>query len=107
MWSGDWEAIMRNVLAAGASLLLSTLPAYSQQQPVQPQQPIGGWNDRSSSEPRLFDTQDCRAEAHRQAEARYPPRPINNRRGEITVENPGAFSAETSLFQECMRRKGG
>jgi hypothetical protein len=99
--------MMRNILAAAAILLLSALPANSQQQPVQPQQPIGGWNSPSGSEPRLFNTQDCRAEARRQAEARYPPRRINNRRGEITVENPGAFSAETSLFQECMRRKGG
>ena len=96
---------MRNVLALTATLLLA-LPAHSQQQPVQPQQPIGGWTGRNSPEPRLGDTQDCRAEARRQADARYPPQRINNRGREVTFENPQQFSAETSFFGECMRRKG-
>ena len=97
---------MRNVLAATAVLLLSALPAHAQQQPVQPQQPIGGWTGRNSPEPRLGDTQDCRAEAQRQAGMRYPPQRIVTRGREVTFENPGQFSAETSFFGECMRRKG-
>lgn len=103
---------MKNVQAVAAVLLLSALPvlsavpAYAQLQPVQPQQPIGGWTGRNSPEPRLGDTQDCRAEAQRQAGMRYPPQRIVNRGREVTFENPGQFSAETSFFGECMRRKG-
>ena len=97
---------MRNVLAVAALLLLSALPAHAQLQPVQPQQPIGGWTGRNNPEPRLGDTQDCRAEAQRQAYVRYPPQHVINRGREATFENPQQFSAETSFFGECMRRKG-
>ena len=102
---------MKNVQAIAAVLLLSAvpipsaLPAHAQLQPVQPQQPIGGWSG-NSPEPRLGDTQDCRAEAQRQAGMRYPPQHVINRGREVTYENPGQFSAETSFFGECMRRKG-
>lgn len=97
---------MRNLLAVTALLLLSAVPAHAQLQPVQPQQPIGGWTSRNGPEPRLGDTQDCRAEAQRQATMRYPPQRTNNRGREVTFENPGQFPAETSFFGECMRRKG-
>jgi hypothetical protein len=97
---------MRNVLAAAAVLLLSAWPAHSQLQPVQPQQPLGGGDSRGGSQPRLGDTQDCHAEAQRQAEARYPPQRIGPRGKEMAVQNPGLSPAETSFFQECMRRKG-
>jgi hypothetical protein len=100
------EAIMRNVLVVAATVVLSVLPAHAQQQPVQPQQPLYGGGSGSGPGPRLGDTQDCRAEARRQAEARYPPQRINNRGREMTFENPNLFSAETSFFQDCMRRKG-
>ena len=97
---------MRNVLAVTAVLLLSAVPSHAQQQPVQPQQPIGGWTGPNSPQPRLGDTQDCRAEAQRQAGMRYPPQHVINRGREVTYENPQQFSAETSFFGECMRRKG-
>ncbi|MBS0220096.1 MAG: hypothetical protein JSR91_05070 [Proteobacteria bacterium] len=97
---------MRHVLAVTATLLLSGLPAHAQQQPVQPQQPIGGWASQNSPQPRLGDMQDCRAEARRQAEMRYPPQRIVNRGREVTFENPQQFPAETSFFGDCMRRKG-
>jgi hypothetical protein len=100
------EAIMKNVLAAAATFLLLALPAHAQLQPVQPQQPLGGWDSRSGPQPRMGDTQDCHAEAQRQAQARYPPQRIGNPRQEIIVQNPNQFPAETSFFQECMRRKG-
>lgn len=97
---------MRNVLAAAATFLLLALPAHSQLQPVQPQQPLGGWTGPPNAQPRLGDTQDCHAEAQRQAQARYPPQRIGNPRQEMTVQNPNLFSAETSFYQDCMRRKG-
>ena len=96
---------MKNVLAMTALLLLSAVPAQAQLQPVQPQHPIGGWGG-NSPEPRLGDTQDCRAEAQRQAGMRYPPQRIVNHGREVTFENPQQFPAETSFFGECMRRKG-
>jgi len=97
---------MRKVLAAAATFLLLALPAHAQLQPVQPQQPLGGGDGRSGSQPRFGDTQDCRAEAQRQAEARYPPQRIGRPGRETTIQNRDLFPAETSLFQDCMRRKG-
>jgi hypothetical protein len=97
---------MRKVLVAAAALLLPVLPAHSQLQPVQPQQPIYGGGGGYDTQPRLGDTQDCHAEAQRQAQAQYPPQRIFNRGRETTFENPGQFSAETSIYQDCMRRKG-
>jgi hypothetical protein len=94
---------MRNVLPA-ATLL--ALPAHAQQQPVQPQQPLGGWTGSTGPQPRMGDTQDCHFEAQRQAEARYPPQRVGPRGKEMVIQNPGQFSAETSAFQDCMRRKG-
>ena len=97
---------MRNVLAAAATFLLLALPAHAQLQPVQPQQPLGGWTGPPNAQPRLGDTQDCHAEAQRQAEARYPPQRVMNGRVEMTFQNRDLFPAEISFFEECLRRKG-
>jgi hypothetical protein len=65
------------------------------------------WKKRADgSAPGLADTQDCHAEAQRQAAARYPPQRIMNGRVEMTFENRDLFPAEISFFEECLRRKG-
>jgi hypothetical protein len=67
-----------------------------------------GWKRRSDgAAPAPADIQDCHAEAHRLAEARYPPRRVADSRGaEMTFENADLFRGELSFFQQCMRRKG-
>ena len=65
------------------------------------------WKKRAdSSAPGLADTQDCHAEAQRQAAARYPPQRIMNGRVEMTFQNRDLFPAEISFFEECLRWKG-
>jgi hypothetical protein len=66
-----------------------------------------GWKKRTDGSPAgLGDTQDCHFEARRQAEAQYPRQHVGAPGRDITIENPGLFSAETSFFNACMRRKG-
>jgi hypothetical protein len=66
-----------------------------------------GWKKRADGSPAgLSDTQDCHFEARRQAEARYPPQRIGTPGKDIAVQNRDLFSAETSFFNACMRRKG-
>jgi hypothetical protein len=70
-------------------------------------QHIDGWKKRDDgSAAGLADTEDCHAEARRQAEARYPPKRIMDGRVEMTFENRDLFPAEISFFEQCMRRKG-
>jgi hypothetical protein len=66
-----------------------------------------GWKRRDDgSAPRLADLEDCHAEARREAEARHPPRRVNQGGVEMTFENQDLFRAELSFFEICMRRKG-
>jgi hypothetical protein len=59
-------------------------------------------------QPSLSDTSDCRAQAQRQAEQRYPRR--TNSRGaplaDYASNEMDRFPAELSLFKLCMRSKG-
>ncbi len=68
-------------------------------------------NDADGSPPGIGDTSDCRAEAKRQADLRYPsqPGPRNPASpGEPVYkqEDPDRFPAEIRFFERCMQRKG-
>ena len=61
--------------------------------------------------PGMSDTSDCRAEARRQAELRYPPRPLPRPPGGgpepfYRQEDSDRFPAENRFFEMCMHRKG-
>jgi hypothetical protein len=68
-------------------------------------QPTGsGW--QGDRVPSVSDTNDCRFEARRQAELRYPDPVRRDGTQTVTYENPHRFEAEMTYFNACMRRKG-
>lgn len=67
-------------------------------------------NPADGSTPTLSDTSDCRAEARRMAELRYPSQalPRSSRAGEPVYrqEDPDRFPAELRFYELCLERKG-
>lgn len=101
---------MRRLNAWLACLLLLPLPAAScaiaHWQPVR-------WESRYGQGPAgLSETSDCRTQARRQAEQRYPraataPPLRPGARMAASVSNDGdRFPAENALYAQCMRHKG-
>jgi hypothetical protein len=67
-------------------------------------------NPADGSAPTLSDTSDCRAEARRMSELRYPPRPVPRASGtaqpDYRQEDPDRFPAEVRFYEQCLERKG-
>jgi hypothetical protein len=63
---------------------------------------------QNRQQPSLSDTSDCRAQAQRQAEQRYPSRtsPRGAPLADYASNEMDRFPAEISLFKLCMRAKG-
>jgi hypothetical protein len=63
---------------------------------------------QNRQQPSLSDTSDCRAQAQRQAEQRYPRRtsPRGAPLADYANNEMDRFPAELSLFKLCMRSKG-
>jgi hypothetical protein len=86
---------------AGGLLVLTIAAGCSEAESVR-------WQSRDDgSPPTLSDSSDCRAQARRQAEMRFPATQGLGRRVEVVL--PGEadrFAAENRLYVECMRQKG-
>ena len=70
--------------------------------------PIDSQNRRDSPQPGLSDIADCRAQARRLAEQRYPHRtsPRGAPLADYVSDDADRFPAELSLFRLCMQGKG-
>lgn len=54
----------------------------------------------------VTETSDCRVDARRQAEARYPQQPIEQIGRLPNYDDDRRFPAEMTFYRDCMRRKG-
>jgi hypothetical protein len=96
-------AMLRRSSGVPLALLAALLAACTAGSPAAWQNPT----DRSG--PSMSDTSDCRAQARRQAELRYPDEPIAPRTTRDPLyrqQNPDRFPSEVRLFELCMERKG-
>ncbi len=66
------------------------------------------WRKADGTPAGIGDISDCRLDARRQAELRYPPAPPSGLpQGSTLGDDSGRrFELELSLFDQCMRRKG-
>ena len=65
-------------------------------------------NPADGSAANVADISDCRIEARREAQLRYPPTPPPGLPGGSSTgdDTSRRFELESSLFDQCMRRKG-
>ncbi len=66
------------------------------------------WRKADGSPAGVGEMSDCRLDARRQAELRYPPTPPAGvpQGSSLGDESGPRFQLELSLFNQCMRRKG-
>ncbi|HZB55247.1 MAG TPA: hypothetical protein VE527_16555 [Reyranella sp.] len=102
---------MRRLKGCFACLLLLPLPAASCAS-AHGWQPVR-WESRDGRGPAgLSESSDCRTQARRQAEQRYPrpatapPLRPGARMAASASNDAGRFPAENALYAQCMRHKG-
>src|SRR6266540_2413919 len=75
-------------------------------------EPVRWQGTRDHARPTLADSTDCRAQARRQAEMRFPDRVLDvpagpGTRTSVTLPSDGdRFAAENRLYAQCMGQKG-
>ena len=84
------------------SLLLVAAAGCAEAPPVQ-------WRGPSGQGPPLGETSDCRVQARRQAELRYPASASAGRRPPLSAATPDAFdrsASEAALYNRCLEQRG-
>ncbi|HZX86242.1 MAG TPA: hypothetical protein VFF19_21905 [Reyranella sp.] len=94
---------MRHIALQAAAFLLSAFAAACGG-------PIASTLDREPSATELSDAADCRVQAVRQAELRYPRQPLDNpgygvRRPAAVPDDPAKGEAAQRFFRQCMQQK--